>query len=262
MKNRQDFDEKLLLSRAQDQAQRAARSFEVCFLPFLSDTEQAYLEAYLSYPRDDVRLVFFGGHEDADYKCAGFFPSFLFFDESFDPKGAFPITALECRGSSFRKLTHRDFLGSLMSHGLKRETLGDIIVSEDGYAAFVFALSKTAEYIIANFDSAANDRITVKKLDLWALKLPERKYQSIAATVNSLRIDALLCACLDVSREEADRLLRAGFVSRNHIICTEKSRAVDKGDLFSIRHHGRFLLYDIGDRNRRDRLRITIHKYI
>jgi RNA-binding protein YlmH len=259
---RNDSDLELLVSRAQDMAEMALKKGEARFSPFLSDAEEAFLKRNLRYNHDDEKLIFFGGYDDADYKCAGFFPSYYFYDENFDANGEFPICAVFAKGSGFRKLTHRDFLGSMMSLGLKRETIGDIVVSEDGFSAYVFCLEKTAEYLAVNFTSAANDKITCSLCDVRNVVIPERKFEIINTTVNSPRIDAVVCACLDVSREDADKLIRAGFVATDHMTCEDKSKLCAEGTLISIRHHGRFMLYKFGDRNRRDRLRITIRRYI
>lgn len=256
-----ESDLKLLVSRAQDASEMALKKGEARFLPFLSDAEVAFLERTLRYSRDDEKLVFFGGYDEADYKCAGFFPSYYFYDESFEPEKEFPICTVFAKGSGFRKLTHRDFLGSMMSLGIKRETVGDIVVSDDGFSAYVFCLEKTAQYLVANFTSAANDKIVCTITD-GNVKIPPKKFEVINTTVSSPRVDALICACLDISREDAGRLIASGLVAHDHITVEDKSGMCAEGSLISVRHHGRFLLYKIGDKNRRDRLRITIHRYI
>jgi RNA-binding protein YlmH len=262
MQKRDNTDTKLLISKAQDAAERALRTGTACFLPFLSDAEQFFVEKNVRISHDDERLIFFGGYEDSEYKCAGFFPSYLFYDESFSATDEFPVKTILAKGSGFRKLTHRDFLGSLMALGVKREVIGDIVVSDDGFSAYIFCLEKTAEYLVSSFVCAANDKISCSVCEKENIVIPPRKFSVINATVNSPRIDALLCACLDVSREEAGKMISAGLVSANHIVCTDKSKICDEGCIISVRHHGRFLLFATGDRNRRDRLRITIHRFI
>lgn len=52
-------------------------------------------------------------------------------------------------------MSHRDILGSLMGLGLRRETLGDIIVGEkDGT---VVCLKKVADFIVENLTSVGKD---------------------------------------------------------------------------------------------------------
>ena len=259
--NKNDFDEKLLLSKAQDCVKKAQGRGEPYFLPFLSPAQRLCIEHELRYSRDDVRIIFYGGYDGAEYMCAGFFPTYLFYDENYDPTDDFPVRAVLAKGSGFRKLSHRDFLGSMMSLGLRREMLGDIVVSDDSYSAHVFTYEKTDEYLVSFFTSAANDRIVCTLCD-GEVFIPEKKYESITDTVSSPRLDAVVCSCLNVSREQSGKLIVAGSVSLDHAVCTDKSKICDEGAVISIRHFGRFLLHKIGDRNRRDRLRIEIRRFV
>ncbi len=255
-------DTKLLLSKAEDCAQRALKTCSPCFLPFLSEAEQYFIEKNCFYPHDDEKLIFFGGYSDCDYKCAGFFPSFLFYDESYDALSDFPVVAILAKGSGFRKLSHRDFLGSLMSLGIKREVIGDIVVSDDGFSAYIFCLEKTGDYILSYFTSVANDKIVCSKCKNHDVIIPPKKFQVINTTVHSARVDALICACFNLSREQADKLIAAGLVSVNHTVCTDKSRQCNENTTVSVRHHGKFSLNKIGDKNKRDRLKIEIHRFV
>lgn len=257
-----DFDEKILISKAEDAARQALRRGSPVFTGFLSDAERAIIQCHAHYERDEETLMFFGGYPEADYTVAGFFPAYCFYEEEFRPEKRFPIRMLHAAGSGFRKLSHRDFLGSLMALGIKRETVGDIAVAPDGFSAYIFCLEKTAEYLIGHFTMAANDKIICRPCDPETVVLPAKQFTVINTTVSSLRADAILCAALDISREEAARLIAAGLVSVNHLLCRDKSELCPEGAVFSVRHHGRFLLYRLGDRNKKDRLRITLHRYV
>lgn len=260
--NNKDFDAKLLVSRAEDLAAMAEKRGQPCFLPFLSDAMCYCIESSVRYSSDDVRLVFFGGYPDAEYRCAGFFPSFLFYDEGYDPSADFPISAICAKGSGFCRLSHRDFLGSIMSLGIKREMLGDILVAEDGFSATVFCFEKTSDYLLTSFDCAANDKIVCKRVELCDIYIPPKKFETISSTVGSPRVDSLISACFNLSREKASELVGAGLVSVDHAVCTDKSKMCGEGALVSVRHYGKFELHSIGDKNRRDRLRIVLRKFV
>lgn len=255
-------DTKILLSRAQDNAEMALKKGEPCFMPFLSDFEQAFVTRYAAYSRDDEKLLFFGGYKESDYKCAGFFPRYLFYDEDYDPYADFPVCTVLAEGSGFRRLTHRDFLGAIMSLGIKREMIGDIVVAEDGFSAYIFCLKKAADYLVDNFKAAANDKISCRLYANEDITIPEKKYEVINATVSSPRLDAVLCACINVSREEAGKMILSGLVSADHIVAEDKSKICGEGSVISVRGYGKFVINKIGDRNRRDRLRISIYRYV
>lgn len=254
-------EEKLLISRAYDLIGSAERNGVPCFLPFLNEKQQSAVSS-LPHKNCGARLVFYGGYESAERKCAGFFPDFLFYDENYLPEDDFPIKVITARGSGFRSLSHKDFFGSLMALGIKRETIGDISVSDDGFCATIPCLEKTADFLVENFTSAANDKLICEKLDCRDAHFPERKFTQFSDTIPSTRLDAVVAACCNISRESADRLIRAGSVILSHSECTDKARLCREGDNISIRHHGRFVLFEIGDKNKKDRLRVTFRKFI
>lgn len=256
------FDEKLLSAKVGDAAKLALRRGEPTFTRFLSEAERAYIERNVYYDRDEEKLLFFGGTDEAEYTVAGFFPAYLFYDENYNPEKDFPVRTVEARGSGFRRLSHRDFLGSLMALGIERETIGDIFVAEDGYSAYIVCLDKTADYLLQFFTAAANDKITCRLCDGGSIVLPEKKFETLSVTVASPRLDALLSSALNVSREEAARLVSSGGVSVDHVVCTDKGRTLSEGSLLSVRGYGRYRLSAFGDRNRRDRLRVTLLRYI
>ena len=254
-------EEKMLISRAQDLILSVEKNCTACFLPFLNEKQQLTISS-LPHKSCGARLVFYGGYGDAERKCAGFFPDFLFYDENYLPEDDFPIKAIVARGSGFRILSHRDFFGALMSLGIKRETIGDISVSDDGFCAVIPCLERTADFLVENFTSAANDKIVCEKVACREASFPGRKFTEISDTLPSTRLDAVVAACCNVSREAADRLIQSGSVILSHSECTDKARLCREGDNISIRHHGRFVLYKIGDRNKKDRLRVTFRKFI
>lgn len=261
MKN-EKFDEKLLSAKIKDAAALALRRGEATFTAFLSEAQRAYIERNVFLDPDEERLLFFGGYQEAEYTVAGFFPSYLFYDEAFEPEKEFPIRVLSAKGSGFRTLTHRDFLGSLMSLGITRESVGDIAVADDGHSAYIFCLAKTEAFLLQNLVSAANDKIICCPCNADAITLPAKKFVPLAVTVASARLDAILSAALKLSREEAAALVASGGVSIDHVVCTDKGKICGEGMLLSIRGSGRIRIASFGDRNRRDRLRLTLLRYV
>ena len=75
------FDEKLLSAKVGDAAKLALRRGEPTFTRFLSEAERAYIERNVYYDRDEEKLLFSGGTDEAKYTVAGFFPAYLFYDD-------------------------------------------------------------------------------------------------------------------------------------------------------------------------------------
>ena len=88
----------------------------------MNEEQQAAAQKYL----DSVHFeeyMFFGGCENSERRVLG-----LFFDSP--DQNEFPVDALEFKYRPCYKLTHRDFLGALMSLGIEREAVGDILGGE------------------------------------------------------------------------------------------------------------------------------------
>ena len=107
------------------------------FSQFMSETHQALAEKVLRSIYFE-NYIFFGGSENSERKMLG-----LFYDEP--EQSAFPISAIEFKYRVCDKLTHRDFLGTLMSLGIERDTVGDILV--DNGRTVVFVKSELKDYI-------------------------------------------------------------------------------------------------------------------
>ena len=76
-------------------------------------------------------FVLWGGYEDAERKILFFLPDYL--DEV-------PNDEIKVVKASFAKgikLTHRDFLGSALGLGIKRENTGDILICDDFAQIFI-----------------------------------------------------------------------------------------------------------------------------
>ena len=89
---------------------------------FLSPREQVLTKRML--PNWELR--FFGGHPEAEWAVCCFLPDYL--DESWLLEEDGPVAAVRATFYEKDSLTHRDFLGSLMGCGIKREPVGDIYV--------------------------------------------------------------------------------------------------------------------------------------
>ena len=114
----------LLRSRIEDTIRLCDRRSTPCFLGFLDSGEQAQAMQLLQ-KRADVCWRLFGGHADAERQILGVFPEYVQPEDA-----AFPLCACAFFYRQEKALSHRDFLGTLLSAGLRRETIGDILCGE------------------------------------------------------------------------------------------------------------------------------------
>lgn len=251
--NRLDGDGKLLVSRIGDMLAVCERSFTPGFSGFLSEGEQALAEEFLSY-MGAKEYELFGGYEGAMRRILCIYPEYM------QPEhGDFPLRTVRFDSRGAASLTHRDYLGSLMALGINRNQTGDILCDESG----AYAVLSPAAAQMAVFDISKIGRVGVKTRFAEGEALSrEDKFSEMTATVASLRLDCVISAALRVSREKAAALIRSGSVSVNHGITESVSENVSEGSVLSVRGSGRFILSEIGGSTKKDRIHITIKKYL
>lgn len=245
-------DEKLLISRVNDIFNLCEKYAEPRFTPFLDGAMQNCIKenVYL-----DENVTFFGGFADSERQMLGVFPEWILPDTEL-----FPIDVVKIEHKFGSELSHRDYLGSIMSLGIDRSKTGDILI--DGNTAYVFAESDISDYIKNNISKIGNKGVSVDICKIGDITLPERKFQSMNVVAASMRLDAVVSAVTNSSRSNTAKLIDAGKVSVNHKEVTKVAYEIKKGDLLSVRGFGRVIVDDIGTNTRSGRLHITVKKYI
>jgi len=249
--NSSDDDEiKLTLSKACDLYSKALHTTRIFFTRFLSPLEIMIINQ--RFPKNDVKLGFSGGYEDAERQLCAFY--------TYEEDAVYPICTLNFKIKSKNStLSHRDYLGSVLSLGIKRETIGDIVITDDG--AIVFCLEEIADYIINNLTKIGGNGVTVTRntsLDTINIK---RDYDQKDTTVSSLRCDTVVAAFLNLSRAKATQYIERGLVTLNYETVKSVSESVKNEDVLSVRGHGKFRVKTDGRLTKKGRIHITICKY-
>lgn len=246
-----DSDElKLILSHACDLYNKADVSGRAFFTKFLTPADAADIEK--RFPKNDVPVSFFGGYDEAERKIA-------VFGDVYD-KSEYPVCAVRVRQKGGRELNHRDYLGTVLSLGLKREMVGDIIVESDG--AIVFCLEEIGSFIADSLVKIANSGVEASVVSLAEFEAPKRKYEQISATVSSLRLDCVVSAAAGKARSAAAQLISRSMVSLNYKECESVSKNVCDGDVLTVRGIGKFLIKTDGRLTKKGRIHIELNKYV
>ena len=249
-----DSQEKLLIAKTEDLFKMCDKRSEPQFSFFLNEAEQAFIIREIGC-RYGYNTAFFGGFGESGRKVFGVFPEWQEIENEL-----FPISAVKIVNRYTKQLTHRDFLGSIMSNGITREQIGDIIVNDD--TAYVFMISELAEYIAMNLKKIGNVGVKVSIAGLSEIKPPEQKFMTIAAVAASQRLDAVVAAMLKLSRKDAHDLIVGGAVSVNYTQTENASLMLKEKDIISARGFGKYIFDEIGNRTGSQRLHITVKKYI
>lgn len=215
-----------------------------------------FIPVYDEEPSDlpPVRTVFYGGYEDAERVILVNLPDYA----DLAQQGLLSvIRASKAEGG--RELTHRDYLGSLIGLGLKRDCIGDILVREDG--ADIIILAEMADFILSNYYKAGRTNLSLTLHPLTDLIVPEIKGKTITDTVASLRLDSVVASAFGLSRGKAAEAVGRGIVFVNHVEVTKVDFQLKEGDKITLRGKGKCCLTEVGGRSRKDRQYITMVRY-
>lgn len=226
-------------------AYSAGRSFFTDFLSVEEISEFLGIESSVSF----ASPVLFGGYEGAERKIL-----------RFGGEAPFPITLLKVtpRGAKFSApLTHRDFLGSVLSIGIERSVIGDIIT--EGGSGYIFCLNRMADYISENLTSVGRLSVDTERYSgkIEALKKTERVVFSVA----SLRADCIVAGTYKLSRAEAEKFFKGGFVYINGRAAAP-SDLLSEGAAVSVRGKGKFIFSGEDGVSRKGRLFVAVEKFV
>ncbi len=194
--------------------------------------------------------VLFGGTDEAERQMVAFIDEY--------DNADFPIGAVRITSPMLKNLSHRDFLGSILGLGLKREKCGDIIILED--VCYIILHRDIISFVASQLTKVGRAGVKCTECDLSDIKLPEKNFTPISGTVASLRLDAVVSHFAGKGRGQASGLISAGFVFVNGILCEKNDMHLQDGDTVSVRGYGKATL-EVGGKSKKDRIFITLHKY-
>lgn len=157
-------------------------------------------------------------------------------------------------------ITHRDVLGSLMSLGIKRDVLGDIIM-RSGHC-YVIIDKSLAEYILKSLISIGSATITGLPAALSDIPPHEERIKEIKTTVPSLRLDVVAAAGYGISRTKMAEVIGAEKVKVNWQNAKNSAQTVKVGDIVSVRGRGRVEVCEIIGNTKKGRISILLKRFI
>ncbi len=251
----QNTEEKILLSHIAEQAEVCRMRGYPTDTHFL-DLHEAELARRLLTAMGESGGRFWGGYPDAERQIVLFLPDWM--DELPQDGEDCPLTAIRCLRRKEDVLTHRDYLGSLMGLGVRRDSIGDILVGDHG--ADIVVQRAVAPYLLANFGRAGRKRLTVEEISLAALMIPEEDVIFLRDTVASMRLDAIAAAMFRLPRARAAEAVRAGRVFLNHMECRRPDQPVAVHDRITLRGMGRGEVDGILGESRKGRIAVSLKR--
>lgn len=249
--------DKIFFAKLADMVNRCNRDSIAYFSNFLDERQCAEAEMWCRKNTGGLHYKFYGGFTGASRKILAIYPDYLedYIIEDFP---------LKCLTFSYRKedkLTHRDFLGSFMGIQIKREKIGDIVVSEGLAQTAVNEI--TAKLIMSTVSKIGRTGVKISDNRNFELSIADiQKFKEISGTVASMRLDCIVALAVNTSREKASAIIRADRVDINHFTVSSVSHEIKEGDILSVRGCGRFILSCINGVTKKNRIHIVLKKYI
>lgn len=244
------MESELLVARLGDTVDISERTNKPKFFGFLSPEQTVLAKTYLG--NRNITFRFFGGFEDAQRVYLGCFPDWV---EDY----SFPISAITFNYRKSDVLSHRDFLGSLMALGIKRETVGDILVGEGKAVAFV--ADEVKEFIFTQIKKIGRIGVTLE--EGFTEPLPQTsKLVDVTDTIASNRLDCVVASLASISRGKSCELIENGFVSVNSVVCEKTTKLINNGDIVTVRGKGKFIVTSLTGKTKKQRTVLEFKKYI
>ncbi len=159
----------------------------------------------------------------------------------------------------FDPVTHRDFLGAILSTGIVRDKVGDItVLGERG--AQVIVVPEIVDFLCMSLNQVRTVSVKTRLIDLSDLKIRPPKTKEINTVEASLRLDAIASAGFALSRSKMSDAITAGDVRVNWKEITQPSHNIVTGDLISMRGKGRLEIGTV-EITKKQRYRIQLTRF-
>ncbi len=244
-------DEKKLVLHIRDLMSLSEKHYKPYYSYFLNEREASAAVDEMKRSGCD-NYILWGGYENAERVMFCVYPPYL------QPEFSdFPFECVNFKYRKTDKLTHRDFLGSLMALGIKREVLGDIVVGEG--IASVFVRSEIVPYVRTQIRKIGRVGIefTEDRIDFGSIS---QSFEEREAVVSSLRIDSIVGCAAKLSRSKSQQLIKAGLAAVNFKTVIDPDLKVTSGDKLSVRGYGKFIVTFDGLMSKKGKYRIVINK--
>ena len=240
-------EEALLIKRFKELENRSYNRGVYEYSDFLNIYEQDLL-----FRNINTSFSLFGGYENAERQIAVFGN-----EEDFGCSPSYPIVCILVSPLMQKfadDLTHRDFLGSVLGLGIKRETIGDIIIKNN--TGYIFCLNTIADFITENLKKVRHTSVKCEKVTETPEEVnPESTEKFII--VASERLDVIIAEIYNLSRSESNNLFLAKKVFVNGKLTENNSHKIKTGDIVSVRGFGRFNWLGTSGETKKGRLKAT-----
>lgn len=263
----------LFEARIED-AIRKCTSGSVAHIPFLTMRERRRAERLLDARGMRENVWFWGGHPTAERTCLFLLPDYLTAilpEDADERETALPnylaeelgeaVVSLSIKGSGFRNLSHRDYLGAVLGLGIERDAIGDVAV-QDEHSAILFCPRTLAGFLAGELTKVGSDTVRCRECQIDETFTDGKKYRPISDTVASARLDCVVAALCNLSREAAQNAVKSGLVEVDFEPEERVDTILEPPITISVRGHGRFILRSFDGETKKGRLRLRAEQLV
>lgn len=176
-------------------------------------------------------------------------------DETLD----FPSKLILIKNNSkFNKLEHRHYLAGILSTGIKRERLGDLIVEDEN--CYTVISDGLFDFLKLHLLSIGKSKVEIE--EIGSRNIPRYKFEVKEYLISSYRLDVIVSELINGSRNEALKIINSSQVMVNYVFKTNKSLTVKEGDVISIRRYGKHIFIGSGGETKKGKIKGKFKKYI
>lgn len=253
MNVRQHFrpDEQAFISQIQDTIATANSQYRPVLTSFLNPRQRFILQTLVNR-EDNIKCQSWGGYPDAEMQRTIIFPDY------FQPaKDDFKINSLGIDyPEKFAELHHRQILGSILSKGVDRDKFGDIVT--DGKKWQFLVSSELQPFFDQELTQVGKIHIRIKHLGVENILQPLNEWESVDTTVSSLRLDTVISAAFNYSRNRSKGIIEHQLARVNWAINDHPDYELEVHDIISVRHGGRIKIVQTNGRNKKGNIRTKL----
>jgi len=261
-------ENKLFIKIIEEKFQRFRDYYVMDSSDFLALEQQSLLAGFMRTARREGAF-FYGGYSEAERRMVVFMPDYtsVTSEEELEtwmeanPDDC-PLVVLDIRvpAAERGKLTHRDYLGALMGEGIRREKVGDIIVSEGG--AQIVVAKEMAEYLAQNYRQVGRVSLSAEIVPITALNTGEIRTVTKKFSVASPRLDNVVSGIFGVSRKDAVEAISRGKVFVGGVEMSKPDYTLKPGEKVVLRGKGKAIYKGECGTSRKGKTYIEVVRYI
>lgn len=155
---------------------------------------------------------------------------------------------------------HRMILGALMSLGIERNTIGDIYITT-GNDVYFYATKEIEPYLISELRVIAHQAVELEEKKEIEGQI-KKNMKTKTAFVASFRLDLITAQIFNLSRREAQELIKNKDCKVNQRIIDNTSYELHEHDVISLKGYGRGVIESIGGLSKGGKIFVNLAKLV